>query len=98
MDSDLLVRVLLVGASGWRLAAMLSYESGPFDIFERFRVRIGMNDIPMRGFLPALVSCVWCLSVWSCTALWLVYEVQPALVAIPAAWAVAVMAERWARP
>lgn len=97
MAYDLLVRTLLVGLAGWRLAAMLSYETGPFDVFERIRIRIGMNEVPMRGFLPALISCVWCVAVWTCTALWFAWDVHPVLVALPATWAVAVMVERWNR-
>ena len=55
----------------WRLSAMLSYESGPFNVFEWIRELIGIvhDDfgekiiVPDR-FLPELFDCVWCLSLW----------------------------------
>lgn len=79
---------------------MLSYEAGPWDVFERLRRAAGIPDGPgeIVGFLPLLLSCIWCLSVWMATAMWLAWEVHPAIPALVAAWAVAILVERQARP
>jgi hypothetical protein len=79
---------------------MLSYEDGPFDVFARLRRAAGIPDGlgEISGFLPLLLSCPWCTSVWTGTAMWLAWELHPALPGLVAAWAVAIMVERWNRP
>lgn len=50
---------------------MLSYESGPFDIFIWFRELAGIahDDFGEKvavpnSFFAELLDCVWCVSVW----------------------------------
>lgn len=78
---------------------MLSYETGPFDLFERLRIAIGMPGPgePLLGFLPGLFSCVWCIGVYTATAMWIAWEITPIIPALVATWTVAIMAERWNR-
>ena len=48
----------------WRLAYMLTYEMGPWGVFERLR---GLTT------LGGLLVCVYCTSVWAALALWVVW-------------------------
>lgn len=97
---DLLTEAALCGLAAWRLAAMLVYEEGPGNIFGRFRAHVGIPESGeiRDGFLPALLSCIWCTSVW--TAALMVALVYVGLAIVPevlAAAAVALMAERIVR-
>jgi hypothetical protein len=57
---------LLLALATWRISSLLVHEEGPFRIFERLRRRVGlMNDVEIPdGFLPGVLSCVWCASLW----------------------------------
>jgi len=63
--------LLIFGLATWRVANMLVHERGPFQMFFRLRVRVGIgmdNDgepvmIPDR-FFAELLSCVFCSSIW----------------------------------
>lgn len=68
MDSIVLIIAIL---ATWRLSAMLSYETGPFNIFIWFRELFGIvhNDFGEKVGVPELffaelLDCVWCVSVW----------------------------------
>ena len=98
----MLVKVILVGLASWRLTAMLSYEAGPFRIFQRIREGLGFDHDSggkptswPSGFLPSLLACPWCLGVFVVPTFWGLWEVERALVAIVAAMTVLVVAERW---
>lgn len=55
----------------WRISSFLVNETGPFDVFMKMREAVGITHdedkkvavIPER-FLPQLLSCMWCTSVW----------------------------------
>jgi hypothetical protein len=79
---DLLVAGLILAAATWRVSSLLTFERGPWRVFERIRERAGIkhsefghpNVIP-DGFWPELLTCVWCCSIyvgafWA-LALWL---------------------------
>lgn len=38
----------------WRLAAMLYYENGPWNVFYNLRYKV-----------PGAMSCFWCLTLWT---------------------------------
>lgn len=42
----------------WRVAHLLAYEDGPFDVLARIRHRLG------SGWVGTLIDCFRCLSVW----------------------------------
>jgi len=42
----------------WRVAHMVAYEDGPFDIIVRLRARAG------DSLLGGLMDCLYCLTVW----------------------------------
>lgn len=79
-----LIEFIVFGLATWRIASLLVDEPGPFRIFIRIRSLVGITHdaddnvavIP-DGFLPELLSCVWCTSIWvglSCTIL---YRIMP---------------------
>lgn len=96
-DFEWLLRAVTAGLGGWRLALMLVVEDGPWDVFRRLRERAGIRPGEIDGFAALLLACLWCTSVWTATALFLLAEVHFALAALPAAWAVALIADRAAR-
>lgn len=64
-----IVEILIAGVASWRLARMVTIESGPFQIFARVRAAM-----PLGG----LLDCIKCASVW--TACFCVLAIQvPAL-------------------
>jgi Protein of unknown function (DUF1360) len=62
----------ILGLATWRISVMFVREAGPFFIFQRIREVAGIVhdrdgeilSVPDR-FLPGLLSCVWCSSVWA---------------------------------
>lgn len=105
--TDELARVIIVGLAGWRLAALLSYEEGPWGLATRLRRWVGADteidlslpaaDIPEPGFLGKLFSCVWCLSPYLGVIFWGLWEVHWYIPGIAAAAAIVVVTERWSR-
>lgn len=93
----------------WRIAALLSYERGPGDVFLKFRAALGITpgddgepaEWPDR-FPASAVVCVWCLSVYVGAAwalLWLAWPVLAFWLALPLALsAAAVLVEKMAKP
>lgn len=83
---------LLLGFAGWRVAYLLVYEDGPFDLVARLRRLAG---VPLqgeaRGFLPGLFSCVFCMSLWTVAGLTAVYALEPWIVVPVAAWGLALL-------
>lgn len=54
------VEVLAVAAlATWRIAAMLYYDAGPRDCFERLRYRAGVYVEP-KPFWGKQLGCFWC--------------------------------------
>lgn len=59
---------LLMALGVWRFTHMLQFEHGPGHIFERFRnLFFEGGDIdgrPKGTFMPTVLKCFYCLSVW----------------------------------
>lgn len=97
---------LLLGAATWRLSVMVVREDGPLNSFFRLRSWAGITHdedrhiliVPDR-FLPSLLSCVWCSSVWIAagwTILWILLpSVALLLATVFALSATAIVADRW---
>lgn len=49
---------LLGVLASWRLAHLLAYEDGPWDLLARLRAALG-NSVPGR-----LMDCFYCISLW----------------------------------
>jgi hypothetical protein len=73
---------VILALAAWRLAYMLVNEDGPGAVFSRLRYRLGVRSVVTRGndgqpeaskvgLKPwsELWLCVWCMSVWTATAL-----------------------------
>ena len=76
---------LIMTLACWRLSALFSYECGPWDIFRKFRERIGVyhddgNCDPQGddgSFLSKLFGCVWCISVWFAIMIYVCFKLWP---------------------
>lgn len=101
MNGALLAQALLIGLAAWRLAALVAYERGPYDVFLRFRELLGYthaeNGEPETwpGGWREVFSCVWCLSIWTAVFMWGLWELEPLLVVIWAGATVVIIVERW---
>lgn len=67
--SESALELLVVGLAVWRVSSLLTYERGPFHIFEWVRSLAGIkhNDTGKVVAFPntywgELLSCVWCIS------------------------------------
>lgn len=57
-----LLDLLILGLAAWRLAHLITSESGPFNLAGRFRSRF-----PLGG----LTTCLKCASVWTAAIVFL---------------------------
>lgn len=95
----------VLGLATWRLSRMLVKEDGPANAFVKIRELVGIThdqdgEIVMipHHFLPLLLSCVWCSSVWV-AAFWFVFwlilpAIALALASILAISALAIIVDR----
>lgn len=84
----------IIGLGAWRLALLLTAESGPFEVFERWRrlVRVPARGEEVEGrlgVLATLFTCLYCMTAWTAAAMWAVYEVEPRLALMLAGWGLA---------
>ena len=102
-ELELLIRALLVGLAGWRVASLLVQEDGPFEVFTRLRKLAGHDEVEVltmepehwfKGFFYSIFGCVWCMSIWTVGGAWWLWEASPAAVALGAASAVAILVQR----
>jgi len=63
--------LLIIALATWRLAYMVTKETGPYRIFERIR-----QQHPLGG----LTTCIYCSSVWAAAGLMAVYALGGAIV------------------
>ena len=64
-----MLALLIFALATWRIANFLSFDPGPFDIFDKFRHFVGVryteHSIPYGTTeLARGILCVWCSSVW----------------------------------
>jgi len=63
---------VILSLAVFRLSMLLIYDNGPFNMFQRLRIRVGIlyydNGDMIEGEIykgwAGLLSCVWCLSFW----------------------------------
>lgn len=75
---------VILAFATWRIASLLSTETGPLDLFERLRRRVGVRTDEHGQEYGANVAaeamlCVWCNSVWVGAGLTLAYRLAPAV-------------------
>lgn len=66
--------LLLVALAGWRLAYLLVFEMGPFELVDHMREMIGANADSQASVMPStffakLFACVPCMSFWTVAGL-----------------------------
>ena len=66
-----LVELIVFGLATWRISSLLVDEPGPFRMFVKIRELVGIthdadDNVEMipGGFLPGILSCIWCNSIW----------------------------------
>jgi len=60
---------IILSLAIWGIASLLVSESGPFDIFGRFRDFIGVeyneqSQVIGKNEFAKAFTCIWCLSRW----------------------------------
>jgi len=67
-----LLEFIVLALATWRISSLFVDEPGPFRIFIRIRELTGithdMDDnvvIIPDGFLPSILSCIWCFGFWA---------------------------------
>jgi hypothetical protein len=89
---------IIIALATWRVSNLITYEMGPYDVFDKFRAKIGIvydeyGNPYGQNELANLVKCLWCLSIWIGVILTIVYVLFDIWILIPfAASAVAVIA------
>lgn len=91
-----LVDITIIGLASWRVASMLVHEDGPALIFQKVRDAAGLKPGPVSGFFPTLFSCMYCMSVWTTIAAFLLYLLFPVLVMLIAAMSVSLIVHKLA--
>lgn len=76
-----LVQFLILALATWRLASLFANEKGPMQIFERFRLWVGVywdgsGKTARTNFGRGLI-CVWCSSVWIAFVLAILFALAP---------------------
>lgn len=95
----ILIQLIVCGLAGWRSASLLVKEEGPWNIFGNIREIIGLRPrVEIKGLLPKIFSCVWCMSCWVTPIFWGLWYLSPIIPGVMAAMAIAVMVEQWVRP
>jgi hypothetical protein len=86
MDSFIFIIAIL---ATWRLSAMFSYETGPFEMFVYIRELAGIvhddtGEIVTDdgSFFAELFTCIWCLSIWIGAFVGIVLWFYPVLVVL----------------
>lgn len=63
-----LFEFLVLSLASWRIASLLVDEAGPFDVFERLRVFVGIkydqkNEPFATNEIAKQFMCIWCMSL-----------------------------------
>ncbi len=102
---ELLSETLIIGFAGWRVASLLTNETGPWKVFQNLRSVLGFthgDDGSVTswpdGFLPELFSCIWCMSLWAAASMWGLWQLSEPAVGVIAASAILLAVERWNNP
>ena len=57
-NGEFWTRFSIASLATWRIAHLLAYEDGPWDVLVRLRMRLG------HRFWGRLMDCFYCLSIW----------------------------------
>lgn len=64
--------LVVLAVATWRISHMLVKELGPANVFAKLRYRVGVRldeqgdayALNPDAFLPSVLSCVYCTSIW----------------------------------
>lgn len=78
------------------MASLVTKEAGPFSVFEKIKefLIVGETNV-FRDFLSGLYECMWCSTVWFCVLTLCLYLLEPWIVIVIAAMAIAMLAEEF---
>lgn len=68
MGEMLVLKLVLLALAVFRGAALLTQDDGPWDVFLRLRMAVGVYDRneygKVGGFWAALLECPYCMGMW----------------------------------
>ncbi len=95
-DPPAWLQPVLAAFAAWRIARLVVFEDGPWGILMKLRARIvqpkyhdGRLISTADGVLPALLSCVLCLTFWTVPLVYAILWAAPWLIVLLATWAAA---------
>jgi len=73
---------------------LFTREAGPFSVFEKIKefLIVGETNI-IRNLIAGLYDCMWCSTVWFCMLTFCLWFLEPWIVIVMAAMAIAVIIE-----
>lgn len=94
---------LIVGTlATWRFTSLFVSESGPYDVFGKFRDAVGVtyderSQAQGANEVAKALTCIWCASVWVGGVVAVVqgYRLQNAILRALAYSAGAILIDRW---
>lgn len=89
---------LALGLAGYRLAVFLVLEDGPFDSAARIRRFLGAETPGPLGVFAKMITCLWCVGVWTTLIAANLWLLEPTIVYLLAAMAVVVVLDRVGAP
>lgn len=97
--------LIVLGLAGWRTGFFIVYDEGAFGFMFRLRRALKIehddNGTPVAypdTWVGGLLNCVWCASFWTTVALYGIVMLSPIPVMILAAWGLACLIHKGARP
>lgn len=89
-----MLKLALLGLATWRLSSLLVAEDGPFSMFAKMRDVAGVTRPGEISGLARLFSCVWCMSIWVGSGLFLAYRFTALLYVLAASTIAIIIQER----
>ena len=94
------IGILSVPLTAWVIAYMITRDSGPFEVFETLRYKLGADELQCQ-YSNANILCCWrCLSVWITPLVYLLWKQEPEIVLVGGliglCWIVGFIAQRLA--
>lgn len=69
-----MLEFLILGLATWRISYFLLEDDGPFRLSARLRHYVGADKSGEVTGLAFVFTCIYCMSVWVATVLWLAFD------------------------
>lgn len=92
-----LLALVLLALATFRVSMLITKEDGPFHIFRNLRVYYGRQAskqdtyTPIREFIAELLSCPYCLSIYTAVFLYIMFYVSIIPIFVLAIWGLATL-------